>query len=491
MSINPPDSQEDELRDGQSPDHSESQQPLAVKAIGHVLQELGLVSLFRSSFDVKLLVFQRFVRVFGYGASTLVLVAYLSCLNISDERIGLFMTLTLFGDVLISFALTLVTDSIGRRWILALGATLMALSGVIFAFSSNYWVLLIAAVIGIISPGGNEIGPFRAIEESTIAHLTLPAVRADIFAWYSLSGPLGAACGLMACGWLMYGLKARWGWETVDAYRAAFVVYGCIGILKLILSLSLSSKCEADRLPSGLPSEPTETRPLLRDEDVDESPAPAAAPKKQRKPLIPHISKESRNVFIIFAILQSVDSFASGITSLSWITNFFYRKFHLEEGYLGSLFFATSILAAFSILASASLARRFGNIQTMVFTHLPSSIAIAFLGFPSSVGPAIALLLFRAATHQMDVAPRGAFIAGIFLPNERTAIIGAINVVKTASQSIGPTVTGALVGRNLFWVVFLLTGSLKACYDIGLLVIFRKRQTREHIEARHDEEPAS
>jgi predicted MFS family arabinose efflux permease len=125
---------------------------MASRFFPRVVEELGLLSVYRSPFDTKLLILQRIVRLFAYGSSTLILVLYLSALNIPDSRIGLFMTLTLVGDVVISFLLTLTADSLGRRRMLAFGAILMTASGVIFALSGNYWVLLVAAVFGVISP---------------------------------------------------------------------------------------------------------------------------------------------------------------------------------------------------------------------------------------------------------------------------------------------------------------------------------------------------
>ena len=121
-------------------------------AIAHALDELGLVTMWRASRDVKFLCAQRFVRLFAYGGSTLILASYLSAIGISDDRIGLFMTLTLVGDVAISFFLTLFADAMGRKAVLALGSILMATSGVIFALCGNFWILLAAAVFGVISP---------------------------------------------------------------------------------------------------------------------------------------------------------------------------------------------------------------------------------------------------------------------------------------------------------------------------------------------------
>jgi MFS family permease len=125
---------------------------MATRYLVKVLEELGLVSLWSSSVDTKLLCIQRFVRLFAYGGSTLILVAYLSALGHSPTKIGLFMTLTLIGDTFISFVLTLFADALGRKAILALGAGLMAAAGAMFALFGNYYVLLLAAIIGVISP---------------------------------------------------------------------------------------------------------------------------------------------------------------------------------------------------------------------------------------------------------------------------------------------------------------------------------------------------
>jgi MFS family permease len=284
--------------------------PKPVQVITRVLDELGLVSIYRSSIDTKLLCIQRFVRLFAYGGSTLILVSYLSTLGISDTKIGLFMTLTLVGDVIISFFLTLIADGLGRKTILALGAALMAASGVIFGLFGNYWVLLVAAIFGVISPSGNEIGPFRAIEESTLAHLSPAAVRPDIFAWYSLIGTAGTAFGMMTCGWVVHTLQSKKGWDDIRAYRTMFFAYAVIGVIKLALALSLSKKCEIEKDPK--PQGDPERAPLLANGDG----AADHKPKKSKMSLFPKISKESRIIFVDLAILFALDSFASGLAPL-------------------------------------------------------------------------------------------------------------------------------------------------------------------------------
>lgn len=161
------------------------------------------------------------------------------------------------------------------------------------------------------------------------------------------------------------------------------------------------------------------------------------------------------------------------------MTYFFKRKFNLPEGQLGSLFFSTSVISALSMLVAASIAKRIGNVKAMAFTHLPSAVFLALIPIPSSLPWAMVFVILRSCTQSMDVAPRSAFLAAVVLPNERTAVMGTINVVKTSSQSLGPLITGVLSTKKLFWVAFVMAGSLKAAYDLGLLAVFAGHKTRE------------
>ncbi|KAK5998882.1 putative membrane protein [Cladobotryum mycophilum] len=474
------------------------------------LDEVGLVSLYHSPKDVKFLCMQRFVRLFAYGASTLVLVLYLQALGNSKTRIGLFMTLTLAGDVCISLALTLVADRLGRKAVLALGAALMSGAGVAFALFENYWVLLVAAIFGVISPSGNEIGPFRAIEESVVAHLSEAASRSDIYAWYSLLGSAGSACGFMTCGWVVHHLSHDRHWELINAYRFIFVGYAVLGLVKFTLALLLSRAVEADDKSELLSDdEASEDAPLLsiRDDEDIVLEVVEPEPTKRRFSLLPDISKESYAILLKLCLLFGLDAFASGLASLSWMTYFFRWRYGIEEGRLGSIFFTASIITAISMLVASSLAKRIGNIKvhaysrfavfffrlstftpehsfllffkTMVFTHLPSSVFLSLIGLVSDARLSLLLLFLRASTQSMDTAPRSAFIAAIILPQERTVMMGFINVVKTMAQSLGPIITGILADHGLFWVAFLAAGALKSSYDLGLLAVFKNRESRE------------
>ncbi|EKJ72317.1 hypothetical protein NXS19_006487 [Fusarium pseudograminearum] len=440
-------------------------------AANRVLQELGLVSLYHSTRDIKILCAQRFIRLFAYGASTLVLVAFLRELGVSTTRVGLFMTLTLAGDIIISFILALFADGVGRRAVLALGAVLMTASGIVFATSNNYWVLLAAAILGVISPGGNEIGPFRGIEESIVAHLTDPAKRGDVYAWYSLCGTAGGAFGLLTCGWLIHHMRINLGMDVINVYRNVFYGYSAIGVLKLISALVLSAAVEVHDEPAS-DTDTNEQAPLLTQPNQAQTPI-QAPPKKQ---LRAKVSRESVPIVVSLCALFALDSFASGLAPLSWITFYFKSQYHIEEGKLGSIFFTTSIIAAGSVLVASSLAKRFGNVKTMVFTHIPSSIFLALIPIPNEVHISVLFLILRSCTQSMDIAPRSAFLAAIIQPNERTVVIGLINVAKTTAQSLGPLITGLLADSDYFWVAFIMAGSLKVCYDLGFLGLFKHRE---------------
>lgn len=334
---------------------------------------------------------------------------------------------------------------------------------------------------------GSEIGPFKAIEESTLAQLTPSAIRSDIFAWYMLVGTAGSAGGMIICGWIVEELKSVSGWTDSRAYRLIFGLYALLGILKLVLSLMLSDACEPE--PEKPPHHPDvqldalEAEGLLSDDENEQResarPKPVATPNIQKKSIWPQISPNSRSILIKLCFLFACDSFASGLTPQSWITYFFTRKFGLPEGQLGTLFFVTNILASVSNLVAASISKRIGLIKTMVFTHLPSAILLALIPVPSNVILAMTFLVLRASMQSMDQAPRQAFLSAVVLPNERTAVMGAVNVVKTLSQSGGPVVTGWLANSNKFWIAFLVAGSLKASYDLAMLKMFLGYKTHE------------
>ena len=437
-------------------------------------QELGLTTLIHSPRDIHLLLLTRLIRMFAYGSSTLILALFFAALNHSDAQIGLFMSLTLVGDVLISLLLTLVADSLGRRRILIMGALLMTFSGAVFATVGNYRILLLAAVLGVISPSGNEIGPFRAVEESTIAHLSDASTRSDVFAWYVVFGTLGTAGGALACGWVTQGLQAA-GWSELASFRFVFWVYAGIGLVKAGLSLFLSPACEAQQAATKKPEEEAEgvdlqeQQPFLADGTAAPPPKPKPVPKRIG---ITTLSAKSRATLIRLCALFFFDSLASGMVPNSLIAFFMERKFNMPQGKLGTILATASFMSSIGNIMASSIAKRIGLVKTMVFTHLPSAIFLALFPLPTSLVITIILLVARASLSSMDQAPRSAFLSAVVLPEERTAVMGIVNTVKTMSQSSGPLITGTLAGGGRFWVAFVVAGALKASYDVGMLTMF-------------------
>jgi MFS family permease len=424
--------------------------------------------------------------MFTAGIPSLILALFFASLKFPDSRIGVFMTLTLLGDVMLSLLLTLIADKLGRRRILFMGSVMMAGSGVVFALSESFWILLIAAVFGIISVTGGDCGPFRAVEESILSGLTDEKTRSDVLSWYVTATTMAGAVGAEVAGRTVQALEKGSG-NTTKAFHALFWAYAAFGVLGSILCLGLSTRCEAagerraemvERRRGGADGEEAEVlleamTPSTTDgfEDAGHrSTKPAQPPKKQS--YFSQISKSTRSIMYKLWILLAIDSLADGMTPYSLMNYYVDQKFHISKATLGDITSASQFLCAFSAVFAGPLAKRIGLINTMVFTHLPSSIASAFIPLPSSVGWTIGLMLFRASLNSMDQAPRTAFIAAVVKPEERTGAMGITSMVRTFVMSMGPSITGLLSGNGTFWVAFLATGICRITYDLGLWVLF-------------------
>ncbi|VVT54413.1 uncharacterized protein SAPINGB_P004063 [Magnusiomyces paraingens] len=455
----------------------------------HIANELGLHSLLSSARDVRLLILIKFVRMVAFGQSSIFLVQFFNAHGYSESLSGLFMSSTLIGDVIISYFLTLNADRIGRRRVLCIGALMMLASGVVFAVSNNFYILLLAAVIGVISPSGSDIGPFQTVEESTLAHLVAPQYRNDIYAWYSLGSALALACGHISGGWLINALTApRIGLSSLEAYKSIFFIFAIFGGLKLLLSLSLSHKVEAPlyELSSTSSSSinnkkiehtstpPSETTSLLSPPQtpIDQEASLTPITPRRKFSILPELSAASTNIVVKLSLLFALDSFASSLIKSTWVSYYMTKKFNINPTVLGSTFFVTGIIASLAMLVSSSLAKRLGPVLTMALTHFPSSAILIFLPMPASFSAFFILLVLRSCTCQMDVAPKQAFLSMVVLSSERTAVMAWVNVVKTCSQIFGPSIAGFLAHENKQWICFVLAGSLKVLYDILILLTF-------------------
>ncbi|KAG5746105.1 hypothetical protein H9Q70_011199 [Fusarium xylarioides] len=452
---------------------------------GRFLSSIGADVLWRSSRDLKILILLRFIRLLGYGGTTLVLALYLNALGFQDTQIGLFMTLTLVGDLAISFILTWVGDRVGVRVTAVVGALLMSAGGVAFAYFENFWLLLLASIVAVINPSANEIDPFKAIEESAIARLSTAHTCNDMFAWWSMLGMFGTAASNLLTGWLINALEDN-GMKKLDCHRIIFLSYAGIGLLKLLCSLLLSSEVEQMPLQKESCSTPQygiltpaedETAPLLDDNnsgygEVTDTQAQVLVAAQEKRLFTP----ASFAFMWKLSLALILDFVGSGLAQISWMTYFFKREYDMPEGALGSATFTAGIISSVLNLASSPLSRAIGQVQTMVLCHTVNSISLLMVSVPGNKYIALVIFIFRIVTREIDNAPRQAFISAGVLDHERTSAMGVVNITKTIGSCLGLYITGLFAGLDKFWLAFILAGALKLSYNVLILAFFWKRR---------------
>ena len=399
--------------------------------------------------DVPLLFATRAVRLFGFGLLSVVLVLYLSAVGLSEARIGLLLTLTLLGDTAVSLLFTTRADRVGRRRMLLGGAALVVLAGAVFAVTQSFALLLVAATLGVISPAGNEVGPFLAIEQAALAQ-TLPAERRTrVFARYSLVGSFATAAGALTGGALASGLEHA-GWGALGSYRAVVVAYAALGLVLLALFTRLSPAVEAP----GLREPDRRGRPAFLGPDLG--------------------LHRSRPVVLKLAGLFTVDAFAGGFVVQSFVAYWFHHKFGASPALLGAIFFGANVLAGISALSAAWVASRIGLVRTMVFTHLPSNVLLLAVPLMPTLPLAMAALLLRFSISQMDVPTRQSYTMAVVDPDERSAAAGVTGIARTVGAALAPVAAGPLYATAaLASVPFFVAGALKIAYDLALFAAFR------------------
>jgi MFS family permease len=398
--------------------------------------------------DVRLLFTTRIVRLFAYGLVSVVLVLHLAAAGLSESQIGLLLTLTLLGDAGISLWITTRADRAGRRRMLLLGAALMVVAGVLFASTRSFVLLLLAATFGVISPSGNEVGPFLAVEQAALAQSIPTERRTSVFAWYNLAGSLATAVGSLCGGVLADGLQGS-GVSQLGSYRALAAGYAVLGLALAGLFLRLSSTSEAPKAAR------TEAR--------------AADPGF-------HLGLEtSRNKVFKLAGLFTIDSFAGGFVVQAFVAYWFQRRFGVSPSLLGAIFFGANLLAGLSALMASRVARRIGLLATMVATHIPSNVLLLLVPLMPSLPLAITVLLLRFSISQMDVPTRQAYTMALVPANERSAAAGVTGIARTIGASLSPLLAGPLyASAALASLPFLLAGGLKIVYDLLIWRTFRK-----------------
>jgi Na+/melibiose symporter-like transporter len=303
-----------------------------------------------------------------------------------------------------------------------------------------------------------------------MAQLLPPEKQNAIFAWYYMLGSWGATIGSLSCGWLLQLLQDR-DWKTVNAYRCIFWMYAMMGLVKFILSTVLSQDCEGhlteDKMANNedpVHGENTrETEPLLRQRD--DSTSCANDPQRTTK-------ASTRTFLRKLCFILVLDSLGNGLSNNSWMVYYFNHKFRIEPGILGSIFSAFNFLTALSNVLAIPFVRHIGLINTMVLGHSVASAALVLLPLPSQFVVATVILLLRATFIDFHQPARQTFIAQSVQPEERTAIMGIVNVIRTLAQSPGPVITGFLADRGKLWLSFSLAGGIKIVYNILLWAFF-------------------
>ncbi len=393
--------------------------------------------------DIRLLFATRIIRLFCYGFLSVVLALYLIQIGLSEKLVGLLFTLTLAGDAAISLWLTTSADRFGRRRTLVIGGGLMAGAGIVFVITRNPILLALAAIIGVISPSGNEIGPFLSVEQASLTVLIQERQRTQVFAWYALAGSLATATGALSGGWLVQGLQGI-GFSSLAAYKVLLAGYGLGGAVLIALFMFLSPAIELSL------SENTQPQKLF---------------------LGLH---RSRSVVMRLSGLFALDAFAGALIVQSLLAYWFHTRFGIDTGVLGSIFFGANILAGFSALFAVRIAKRFGLIRTMVFTHIPSNILLILVPLMPTLPWAIGVLLARFSISQMDVPTRQSYTMAVVAPDERSAASGITTIARSIGAAISPSLAGLLMAvPALFSFPFFLSGGLKIVYDLLLFNSFR------------------
>jgi MFS family permease len=383
--------------------------------------------------DVNLLYMARGLRGFGDGFAVILLPAYLSAIGYDTIGIGIVAAASLLGSAVLTLAVGLFAPRHDLRKLLLLAAGLMAATGLAFPAFEHIAFIAVVAFIGTINPSAGDIGVFVPLEHAMLARGVPDRERTAVFARYSLIGALSGAAGALAAA--APDFLGSVGIGRIAAFRLMFLAYALLGVIASILY-------------RRLPRQIGETR--------------------HSAPLGP-----SRAVVYRLAALFSLDAFAGGFIVQSLLALWLFQRFELSLSEAASFFFWSSVLTAFSYPVAARLAKRVGLVNTMVYTHIPSSICLILAAFAPSLGVVMGLLLVRSALSQMDVPTRTSYVMAVVTPAERTAAASVTAVPRSLAASLSPALTGILLSTPFSGLPLVLCGALKIIYDLSLLWSFR------------------
>ncbi|HYV86417.1 MAG TPA: MFS transporter [Patescibacteria group bacterium] len=399
--------------------------------------------------DRRILYTGAFLRAFAVGMVSVLIGLHLGAIGYEPGVIGGVVGAGLLGCAVSALLTTWRGDRIGRRRVLVTLAATGALGGVVVAFGSSVLVVGAAAFLGMLNGMGRDRGASLIVDQ-----VILPATAADnertrVFAVYNVIQDSGHALGGLAAG-LPDLLRRAAGIDADLAFRYAIGFYALILAATAILYMRLSPAVEPG--PSG--------------------------PRARLRP-------ESRGLLVRIAALFAIDSLAGGFLTTAMLSLFLARRFGAGAAVIGALFFGARVANALSHLAAAWLARRIGLVNTMVFTHIPSSLLLATVAWAPSFPVAAALFLLREGLVEMDVPTRQSFVVAIFSPEERTLASGVTHLVRLGAWSVAPSLAGLLMQGMSLGTPLLIGGAMKIAYDLALWTAFRRVRPPE--ERRADE----
>lgn len=381
----------------------------------------------------------RALRDFSDGFVAILLPVYLTALGSTPFQVGVIATAALAGSALSTLAVGFLGTRYDHRQLLLAAAGLMAATGVAFSVVHDYAVLLVVAMAGTINPSSGSVSIFVPLEHAVLTREVSDTERTRIFARYSLVGAFAGAVGALAAA--APGYLAPLGLDQLTGIKAMFVLYALLGLLGGLLYSRIP--------PQSLPTAPQTTAAL----------GPSLGP--------------SRHIIYKLAALFSLDSFAGGLVVQSLLALWLSEKFDLSLAEAGLFFFWTGVLSAFSFPVAAWLSRRIGLVNTMVYTHIPSSICLILAAVAPTLPLTLALLLIRAALSQMDVPTRSSYVMAVVTAPERAAAASFTTVPRSLAAAASPALAGALFALSFKGWPLIICGGLKIAYDLLLLFQFR------------------
>jgi MFS family permease len=377
----------------------------------------------------------RALRDFGDGFVAVLLPVYLLALGLTPLEVGVVSTVSLLGSAFLTIGVGFLGARYDHRQLLLGAACLMIATGVAFAAIDAYALLLVVAFAGTINPSAGSVSVFVPLEHAALTSAVTDADRTKMFARYSLVGALAAAVGALAAS--APDLLVRIGVDQLTALNAMFVLYALLGLF---------GGAFYSRIPKRRPVE-------------SDAPASALGP--------------SRGIVVRLAALFSLDAFAGGFVVQSLLALWLFERFDMSLAAAGVFFFWTGVLSAFSFPVAAWLSRRIGLINTMVFTHIPSSLALMLAAVSPTLPIALVFLSIRAALSQMDVPTRSSYVMAVVTESERAAAASFTAFPRSLAAAASPAMAGALFAASYQMWPLLICGALKITYDLLLLMQFR------------------